>query len=125
MIKAFFEAGIWALVSIAILLWIVLRRFGDVLLTLIPLMLAGVVTLELMVLFGMQLNFANIIALPLLLGARRRVQDLLHHGVAGRADRSAAVEPDARGVLQRAAPPRPRSAACGCRAILARRAWAS
>ncbi len=68
MIKAFFEAGTWALVSIGILLWIVLRRFGDVLLTLIPLMLAGVVTLELMVIFGMQLNFANIIALPLLLG---------------------------------------------------------
>jgi uncharacterized protein len=67
-IKAFFEAGAWALISIAILLWIVLRRFGDVLLTLIPLLLAGVVTMELMVLLGMKLNFANIIALPLLLG---------------------------------------------------------
>ena len=30
--------------------------------------MAGVVTMELMVLFGMKLNFANIIALPLLLG---------------------------------------------------------
>ena len=68
MIKSFFEAGIWALVSITIILWIVLRRFGDVLLTLIPLLLAGVVTMELMVIFGMQFNFANIIALPLLLG---------------------------------------------------------
>ncbi len=68
MIKSFFEAGTWALGSIAILLWIVLRRFGDVLLTLIPLILAGVVTLQLMVIFGMKLNFANIIALPLLLG---------------------------------------------------------
>ena len=37
-IRAFFEAGFWALLSIAILLWIVLRRFGDVLLTLIPLL---------------------------------------------------------------------------------------
>ena len=54
--------------SIAVLLWIVLRRFGDVLLTLVPLLLAGVVTLELCVLVGMPLNFANIIALPLLLG---------------------------------------------------------
>ena len=45
-----------------------LRRFGDVLLTLIPLLLAGVVTMELMVILGMKLNFANIIALPLLLG---------------------------------------------------------
>jgi predicted RND superfamily exporter protein len=30
--------------------------------------MAGIVTMELMVLFGMKLNFANIIALPLLLG---------------------------------------------------------
>src|SRR5262245_29511590 len=67
-VRAFFEAGFYALVSIAILLWIVLRRFGDVLLTLVPLLLAGVVTLELCVLIGMPLNFANIIALPLLLG---------------------------------------------------------
>jgi hopanoid biosynthesis associated RND transporter like protein HpnN len=67
-VRAFLEAGLWALVSITVLLWIVLRRFGDVLLTLVPLLLAGVVTLELMVLLGMKLNFANIIALPLLLG---------------------------------------------------------
>jgi hopanoid biosynthesis associated RND transporter like protein HpnN len=67
-VRAFFEAGFWALGSITILLWIVLRRFGDVLLTLIPLLMAGVVTMELMVIFGMKLNFANIIALPLLLG---------------------------------------------------------
>jgi hopanoid biosynthesis associated RND transporter like protein HpnN len=67
-VRAFFEAGFWALASIVILLWIVLRRFGDVLLTIIPLLMAGVVTMELMVLFGMKLNFANIIALPLLLG---------------------------------------------------------
>ena len=66
--RAFFEAGFWALASITILLWIVLRRFGDVLLTLMPLLLAGVVTMELMVILGMKLNFANIIALPLLLG---------------------------------------------------------
>jgi len=67
-VQAFFEAGAWALISIAILLWIVLRKFGDVLLTLVPLLLAGIVTLELCVLFEMPLNFANIIALPLLLG---------------------------------------------------------
>jgi hopanoid biosynthesis associated RND transporter like protein HpnN len=68
MVRAFLEAGFWALLSIAILLWIVLRRFGDVLLTLIPLLLAGVVTLEISVLIGLKLNYANIIALPLLLG---------------------------------------------------------
>ncbi len=67
-INAFFEAGLWALISIAILLWLTLRRIGDVLLTLIPLLVAAVVTLELVVAFGMALNFANIIALPLLLG---------------------------------------------------------
>jgi predicted RND superfamily exporter protein len=67
-IRAFFEAGTYALISIAVLLWIVLRRFTDVLLTIIPLLLAGVVTLEICVLLGLPLNFANIIALPLLLG---------------------------------------------------------
>jgi hopanoid biosynthesis associated RND transporter like protein HpnN len=67
-VSAFFQAGLFALVTIAILLWIVLRRFGDVMLTLVPLMLAGIVTLEICVLIGLPLNFANIIALPLLLG---------------------------------------------------------
>ncbi|HEU5019476.1 MAG TPA: MMPL family transporter [Pseudolabrys sp.] len=67
-IRSFIEAGLWALISIFILLWLVLRRIGDVLLTIIPLLVAAVVTLELTVAFGMSLNFANIIALPLLLG---------------------------------------------------------
>ncbi len=67
-VRAFIEAGIYALLSIAVILWIVLRRIGDVLLTLVPLLLAGLVTLEITVLIGMPLNFANIIALPLLLG---------------------------------------------------------
>ncbi|MBI3435203.1 MAG: MMPL family transporter [Proteobacteria bacterium] len=67
-VRSFIEAGIFALVSIAILLWVTLRRFTDVLLTLVPLLVAGVVTLEICVLIGFPLNFANIIALPLLLG---------------------------------------------------------
>jgi hypothetical protein len=67
-VKAFIEAGAYALLSITLILWIVLRRFGDVLLTLLPLLIAGIVTLEISVLIGMPLNFANIIALPLLLG---------------------------------------------------------
>src|SRR5262245_23698549 len=66
-VRAFIEAGIWALLSIAVLLWITLR-LTDVLLTLLPLILAAVITLEICVLIGMPLNFANIIALPLLLG---------------------------------------------------------
>ena len=65
---AFIEAGICALVSIGIILMITLRRISDVMLTLVPLLLAGVVTLEICVLVGLPLNFANIIALPLLLG---------------------------------------------------------
>ena len=67
-VMTFIQAGCWALLSIGVLLYIVLRRFSDVLLTLVPLILAGVVTLEICVLIGMPLNFANIIALPLLLG---------------------------------------------------------
>jgi hypothetical protein len=67
-VGAFIEAGAFALLSIGLILWVTLRRFGDVLLTLVPLLLAGVVTLEICVLVGLPLNFANIIALPLLLG---------------------------------------------------------
>lgn len=66
--SAFVEAGVLAITAIAILLLIALRRVTDVLLTLIPLLLAGVLTLEISVLDGLTLNFANIIALPLLLG---------------------------------------------------------
>jgi len=66
--RAFIEAGALALISIALLLLVALRRVTDVLLTLVPLLLAGAVTLEICVLTGLALNFANIIALPLLLG---------------------------------------------------------
>jgi predicted RND superfamily exporter protein len=65
---AFERAAGYALISIAILLWIVLGRVTDMLLTLIPLTMAAVVTLEICALIGWPLNFANIIALPLLLG---------------------------------------------------------
>ena len=67
-VRAFIEAGIFALAAIAVLLAVTLRRVSDVLLTLIPLLVAGVVTLELCVVFDIPLNFANIIAFPLLLG---------------------------------------------------------
>jgi hopanoid biosynthesis associated RND transporter like protein HpnN len=67
-VRAFILSGIFALSAIFILLWITLRRIGDVLLTLVPLLVAGIVTLELCVVFGLPLNFANILALPLLLG---------------------------------------------------------
>jgi hopanoid biosynthesis associated RND transporter like protein HpnN len=67
-IHAFFLAGVCALVSIAALLWIVLRRVSDVALTLVPLLVAALVTLELCALLNFPLNYANIIALPVLLG---------------------------------------------------------
>jgi uncharacterized protein len=67
-VKAFVQAGICALIVIGLLLWLALRRITDVLLTLVPLLVAGAVTLEICVLIGLPLNFANIVALPLLLG---------------------------------------------------------
>jgi hopanoid biosynthesis associated RND transporter like protein HpnN len=67
-VKAFIHAGITALLVISFLLWLALRRVTDVLLTLVPLLVAGAVTLEICVLIGLPLNFANIVALPLLLG---------------------------------------------------------
>jgi hypothetical protein len=67
-VKAFIQAGICALIVISLLLWLALRRVTDVLLTLVPLLVAGAVTLEICVLIKLPLNFANIVALPLLLG---------------------------------------------------------
>jgi uncharacterized protein len=67
-VRAFIEAGLYALILVILLLSVVLRRMIDVLLTLTPLMLAGLFTLEITVLIGLPLNFANIIAFPLMLG---------------------------------------------------------
>jgi uncharacterized protein len=67
-VRAFIHAGIWALIVISLLLWLALRRITDVLLTLVPLLVAGAVTMEICVLIGLPLNFANIVAWPLMLG---------------------------------------------------------
>jgi hypothetical protein len=67
-VSAFIHAGIYALLVISVILWITLRRITDVLMTLIPLLVAGAVTMEICVLIKLPLNFANIVALPLLLG---------------------------------------------------------
>ena len=67
-VKAFLEAAVWSLSSIALILFVALRRWRDVALTLVPLLVAIIVTLEISVAIGLKLNFANIIALPLLLG---------------------------------------------------------
>jgi len=89
-VRAFVEAGVFALMAIAVLLWIALRRISDVLLTLIPLLVAGVVTLELCVAFDIPLNFANIIALPLLLGVGRAFK--IYYIIAWRSGKTALVQ---------------------------------
>jgi hopanoid biosynthesis associated RND transporter like protein HpnN len=68
MVTAFLQAGVFSVTAIALILLIALRRWLDVALTLVPLLVAIVVTLEICVVIGLKLNFANIIALPLLLG---------------------------------------------------------
>lgn len=67
-VGAFAEAGVLSFLAISILLVLVLRSLHDVLMTLAPLVLAGLLTLATCVLLGLKLNFANVIALPLLLG---------------------------------------------------------
>ncbi|MEI7606828.1 MAG: MMPL family transporter [Rhodospirillaceae bacterium] len=67
-VDAFTEAGLIAFTTIFLLLLIVLRRLTQVLLVLVPLALSALMTLIVSVAIGLPLNFANIIALPLLLG---------------------------------------------------------
>ena len=68
MIRALIQAAAIAICAIAVLLWIPLHRIGDVLLTLVPLLVAGLATLEISALTDFKLNYANIIAFPVLLG---------------------------------------------------------
>jgi hopanoid biosynthesis associated RND transporter like protein HpnN len=65
-ISAFIQAGLYAFVSITLLALVVLRNARDVGFMLVPLLFAGLLTLGTMAALGLPLNFANIIALPLL-----------------------------------------------------------
>jgi hopanoid biosynthesis associated RND transporter like protein HpnN len=65
--QAFIYAGIYALLTIALLSFAVLRSVRDVVILMAPLLLAGILTMATIVLIGLPLNFANIIAIPLLL----------------------------------------------------------
>ena len=65
---AFLQATAIALVLITVILAVVLRRLHDVVLVLGPLAFSAVLTVAVAVVLGLQFNFANIIALPLLLG---------------------------------------------------------
>jgi hopanoid biosynthesis associated RND transporter like protein HpnN len=67
-VGAFVKAGLLAFIAITILLIFVLRRVRDVLLTIAPLLLSALLTLATCVAIGLNLNFANVIALPLLFG---------------------------------------------------------
>ncbi len=67
-VAAFSQAGLAAVLVIAVLLAAILRRGLDVALVMAPLLLSGLLTLALCVAFDLPINFANIIALPLLLG---------------------------------------------------------
>lgn len=67
-ISSFQEAAILAFVAILVILLLALRNIWDSLLVLITLTLSALLTALLARLSGMTINYANIIALPLLLG---------------------------------------------------------
>jgi hypothetical protein len=67
-VNAFIEAGVLSFVAICALLLFALRRVRDVAITMAPIVLTGLLTMATCVLIGQPLNFANIIALPLLFG---------------------------------------------------------
>lgn len=65
---AFIQAGVLALALVSLLLLAVLRDIREVAFTLAPVVLSGFLTLGSCVLIGQPINFANVIAFPLLLG---------------------------------------------------------
>ena len=67
-VNAFIAAGILSFVAICGLLLFALRRVRDVAITMAPIVLTGLLTMATCVLIAQPLNFANIIALPLLFG---------------------------------------------------------
>ena len=67
-VGAFRSAAIAALAAITAILFAALRRGRDVALVLAPLLLSSLMTVIVMVVLPLPLNYANIIALPLLLG---------------------------------------------------------
>jgi len=67
-IGSFRSAAIGALIAVTAILFVALRRVLDVSLVLAPLLLSSLMTVVVIVLLPLLLNYANIIALPLLLG---------------------------------------------------------
>jgi len=66
--KAFVDAGVLAFILVSLLLFAVLRDVREVAFTLAPVVLSIFLTLGSCVLIGQPINFANIIAFPLLFG---------------------------------------------------------
>ncbi len=66
--RAFITAGLLSLVTICALLIVALRSVKETLFTLAPIVLSGFLTLATCVVIGQPINFANIIAFPLLFG---------------------------------------------------------
>jgi uncharacterized protein len=67
-VHAFLQAGTYSFVAITLILVAVLRRVRDVVLTMLPVMLSGLLTFGTCAALDLPLNFTNIIALPLLFG---------------------------------------------------------
>jgi uncharacterized protein len=67
-VGAFRQAAIYAVIAIALILLGLLRRVLDASLVMAPLLMSALLTLLIAVVLPLPLNFANIIALPLLLG---------------------------------------------------------
>jgi hopanoid biosynthesis associated RND transporter like protein HpnN len=67
-VEAFLQAGAYSFLAIVLLLAVVLRRVRDVVLTMLPVMLSGLLTFGTCAALDLPLNFTNIIALPLLFG---------------------------------------------------------
>jgi len=67
-VGAFTLAGVLSFLAILLLLFLALRRPMDVAVTMAPILLTALLTLITVVAIGLPLNFANIIALPLLFG---------------------------------------------------------
>ncbi|TAJ82352.1 MMPL family transporter [Reyranella sp.] len=67
-VTAFLQAGTYSAIAIIAILLISLRRVWDVSLTMAPVFLSGLLTFATCAVLDLPLNFANIIALPLLFG---------------------------------------------------------
>ncbi len=65
---AFVRASVYGIAAISLLLFVVLRSVREVAFTLAPVVLSGFLTLATCVVIGQPINFANIIAFPLLFG---------------------------------------------------------